>query len=126
MEEHQHHEQLVGGLHRQLKAVFDESAQGIYLYLDDNHKVCNKRFASLLGYDSPQDWAKVTTRFLEASVAEKSQETLVSAFQDAIERLVASANPIVWKKRNGGEVQSTVIIVPVIYEEHTMALHFVS
>ena len=125
MQEHQHHDQLVGGLSRQLKTVFEESEQGIYLYLDDNHKVCNKRFASLLGYDSPQEWAKVTESVLDTFVAEKSQETLASAFQNAMERAVASVNPIVWKKRNGGEVQTTVIVVPVIYEEHPMALHFV-
>lgn len=125
MDEHTHHDQLVGGLYRQLKAIFEESKQGVYLYLDDNHKVCNQRFASLLGYDSPQEWAKVTESVLDTFVAEKSQETLASAFQNAMERALASANTIVWKKRNAGEVQTTVIIVPVMYEEHQMALHFV-
>lgn len=126
MEQHQHHEALVGGLHRQLKAVFEESEQGVYLYLDDNHKVCNERFASLLGYDSPQEWAEVTASSPDTLVAGKSQDTLVTAFQDAMDRLVASANTIVWKKKNGGEVETTVILVPVMYEEHPIALHFVS
>jgi PAS domain-containing protein len=125
MEERQHHEGLVRGLERQLKAILEGSDQGIYLYLDDIHKVCNKRFASLLGYDSPKEWAKVTEP-LEVFVAEGSRETLISAYQTAMERMAASADTIVWKKRDGGEVRTTVILVPVSYEGHLMALHFVS
>ena len=50
MDEHQHHEQLVKGIAEQMKPVLEKSEQAIYLYLDDNHKVCNKKFADLLGY----------------------------------------------------------------------------
>jgi hypothetical protein len=33
-----------------MKQVLDKSGQAIYLYLDDSHKVCNKKFADMLGY----------------------------------------------------------------------------
>ena len=54
--EQKHHEELVNGVYSQLKQILDSSEQAIYLYLDDTHKVCNKKFATLLGYASPEDY----------------------------------------------------------------------
>jgi hypothetical protein len=45
--EQKHHEELVTGFYNQLKEIFDSSEQAIYLYLDDTHKVCNKKFAQM-------------------------------------------------------------------------------
>ena len=57
MDEQQHHEQLIAGITEQMKPVLKDSAQGIYIYLDDTHKVCNKQFADMFGYASPKAWA---------------------------------------------------------------------
>ena len=81
----QHHEELVNGFHNQLKQIFDSSEQAIYLYLDDNHKVCNKKYASLLGYSSAAEWAKIENP-LEANVDKASQQIVVSAYRDAMEK----------------------------------------
>jgi len=43
-----HHEEVVKGLYEQMKPVFDSSEQPIFLYLDDNHKACNRKFAKML------------------------------------------------------------------------------
>lgn len=43
------HKELVKGLSDQLKQVLERSEQAVYIYLDDTHKNCNKRFADLLG-----------------------------------------------------------------------------
>ena len=40
-----------------MKPVLEKSEQAIYLYLHDNHKVRNKKFADLIGYKSPKEWA---------------------------------------------------------------------
>ncbi len=69
----EHHEQVVKGLYDQMKPVFDSSEQPIFLYLDDNHKACNSKFAKMLGFKSPQEWAE-TPSVLGVSVAgEKSR-----------------------------------------------------
>ena len=47
-----HHEELVNGLYNQMKKILDSSEQPIFIYLDDNHKICNQRFAAFLGYKS--------------------------------------------------------------------------
>jgi len=120
------HEALVGGLYKQLKPVFENSEQAMYLYLDDVHKVCNKRFADLLGYDSPRAWAAVEEPFPMVFVASKSRRTLVSAYQDAIERFVGSAIDVTWQTKSGGAVETRVILVPVTYDGHVLALHYIS
>ena len=125
MDEHKH-EALVSGLYRQMKEVFEKSEQAMYLYLDDVHKVCNKRFADLLGYDSPKAWATADEPFPLVFVASKSRRTLVEAYQNAIERFVGSTIDVAWQTKSGQTVDSQVILVPVAYEGHVFALHFIS
>lgn len=122
----QHKMDLVDGLYQQFKPIFESSEQSMYLYLDDTHKVCNKKFASLLGYSSPQEWAKIDENFPVAFVESKSQPDLILAFQNAMQKKVGSANNIVWKTKTGEKVATSVILVPVSFDNHILALHFVS
>lgn len=126
MDEHQHHEELIEGVYKQLQPVLDSSDQSIYVYLDDKHKCCNKKFAALLGYSSPDEWAKVTEPFPNVFVDESSQEALVSTYQKAMERNVGSKIEITWKRHDGGKVKTSVILVPIAYDGHFFALHFIS
>ena len=125
MNDQKHHEELVEGFHNQLKEIFDFSKQGIYLYLDDNHKVCNKKFAEMQGFSSPEEWAKVENP-LEVGVDQLSQNTVASAYRDAVEKLVGSKIDVKLKKKTGSTFNASVIMVPVAYQGHMFALHFIS
>jgi hypothetical protein len=111
----EHHEEVVRGLSDQLKPVLDSSEQPIYIYLDDNHKACNNRFANLLGYESPMKWAEIPG-FLEVYVAEKSRDAAMKAYWNAMKRMVASLTQVTWMKKDGGMVDSTVILVPIFFQ----------
>lgn len=128
MDDHHNHAELLDGFLREQKDVFDSSTQGMYAFLDDVSRVCNEKFATLLGYESPEEWAKVDVKgsFPNVFVDEKSQETLVTAYQNAMEKMMGSTVKVTWKKKTGGTVDTTVILVPVVYEGHAIALHFVS
>lgn len=126
MEEHEHSKELIEGVSVQFREILENSEQGVYIYLDDTLKACNKKFSDLLGYDSPQDWASVETSFPEAFVAEDSRENLISAYQDAMEKMVASQADITWKKKDGEKVKTKVILVPIVFNNHLFALHFIS
>jgi len=39
--------ELIEGVRHQLKDILESSKQAIYVYLDDTHKLCNQRFATL-------------------------------------------------------------------------------
>jgi hypothetical protein len=108
-----------------LKQIFDESKQAIYLYLDDNHKVCNKSFASLLGYGSPDEWAKIENP-LEENVDKNSQDAVVSAYYDATDNMLASQIDVKLKTTSGDVFDAIVIVVPVVYQNHMFALYFIS
>lgn len=125
MDNHEHHENLVAGISKQFAQIINTSKQGVYIYLDDTHKVCNEKFAKLLGYDSPKEWAKLTASFPLTFVVESSQNTLVSAYKDAMEKCTGSINNISWKKKDGSTINTKVILVPVSFDNHLFALHFV-
>jgi hypothetical protein len=85
----EHHQELVKGLYEQMKPVLDGSEQPMFIYLDDNHKACNEKLASMLGYKSPGEWAE-KRGFLEIHVAEKSREILSTAYWNAMNKMSAS------------------------------------
>jgi len=121
-----HLKEIIQGIRDQLGAVFENSDQSVYIYLDDKHKVCNEKFASLLGYSSPAEWASVEKNFPDAFVSKESQKTLVSAYQNAMTNHVGYTNPVTWKTKSGSTIRTTTILVPIAYEGHDMALHFIA
>ncbi|MDO8649160.1 MAG: PAS domain-containing protein [Candidatus Peregrinibacteria bacterium] len=127
--EHTHgqtHHDLLGELALQLQPVLESSEQGIYLYFDDNHKLCNENFASLLGYGSAEEWAQMGGSFPALFVDASSQDTLIDAYQKAMQSMTASTISVRWQKKSGGTADTTVILVPISYEGHLFALHFIA
>lgn len=125
MNDHEHHDDLMRDVARELEEILEESEQGVYVYLDDVHKLCNARFATLLGYPSPEAWAAVHEPFPMVFVAPESRDRLISAYQDAMERLVGSSSRVTWRTQAGGTVDTDVILVPLSLGGHLAALHFV-
>jgi len=121
----EHHEKLVKGLFDQMKPILDKSEQPIFIYLDDNHKTCNNKFATMLGFKSPKEWAE-KQGFLEVYVTEKSREALSSAYWTAMEKKSASTIPMTWMKKDGTSMDSTMILVPMFFEGHMFSVHFVT
>jgi PAS domain S-box-containing protein len=111
---------------QQLRTLYEESGQAMYVYLDDHNKSCNKRFAQLLGYATPEAWAAVHTSFPTAFVAPASQELLVDTYQAAVNDGVASSVPITWKRKDGKTVETEVILVPIDVDGTRLALHFIT
>jgi len=125
MNESQHHMDLLQGISDQFQDILATSGQSIYIYLDDFHKVCNERFASLLGYASADDWSQAKGSFTQLFVDVGSQATLVDAYNCAMDRKVGSAFKIGWKNKTGGVIETSVILVPVSYDGHLFALHYI-
>ena len=121
----EHHEELVNGLYDQMKPILEGSDQPIFIYLDDNHKACNQKFASMLGFKSPKEWAE-KQGFLEVYVTEKSRETLSTAYWNAMQKMVASTIPMIWMKSDGASIESTMILVPMFFQGHMFSVHFVT
>lgn len=119
-----HHEELVKGLADQMAQILESSDQAMYIYLDDVHKMCNTKFAELLGYRSPKEWANIQGS-LEPFVEKDSHETIASAYWKAVEKFAASSVRVNWKKKQGGIIETNVILVPMAYSKHILAVHFI-
>jgi hypothetical protein len=121
----QHHEELIEGIAKQFKPILDESEQGIYIYLDDSHKVCNKKFADLLGYDSPKAWADAEAPL--ADVIEEDQQSVIDVYMKASEKMVAGTVDVRFKNVKTGKIVKTrMIIAPVVDAGHVFTAHFFS
>ncbi len=110
---------------RQLQGLLDTSGQAMYLFLDDANKSCNARFATLLGYATPQAWAAVSQPFTQAFVDGGSQHALVHAYQEAIQDGLGSTVSVTWKRKDGKTVATNVILVPIEVGGERLALHFI-
>ena len=118
-------QQLLTGLYNQMKKILDSTGQPIFIYLDDDQKVCNQRFADFLGYNSPQEWSK-NPGFLEVFVDdEASRNAFMTAYWSAINNMNASSVEITWRRKDNKKLKSTMIILPMIYEGHILSVHFI-
>lgn len=123
----EHHEELVSGISKQMKPILENSKQGVYIYLDDTHWICNKKFATLLGYKSPGDLLKAERKetFLDVLVDEKSQYAVSSTYHNSMQKLIGATGKVTWKKKSGSRIKTNVIMVPISYNGHVLSLHFV-
>lgn len=126
MDDHSHHDHLIQRISEEYREILDESAKGVFIYLDDNHKVVNKKFAKMLGYGSPAELEAITVDPVGKIVVKEDQDKLVDAFWKANDKFEGSHLDIIWKKKNGSRLKTNLIIVPISFMSHIFALHFVS
>jgi len=124
MAEH-HHEELIKEITKQFKPILEKSEQAIYIYLDDIHKVCNKKFAVLLGYKSPKEWADTEAPL--SDVVEEDQQSVINAYMNASEKMVASSIGVRLKNVKTGKIVKTqMMIAPIGNAGHIFTMHFFS
>ncbi|HSB89912.1 MAG TPA: hypothetical protein VLD63_07805 [Anaerolineales bacterium] len=122
------HERLLQEVQKELAQILEGSSQGIYVYLDDPHWICNQRMATLLGYASPAEVVALTaqTPLLDALVAPASHNTVVDAYMKTINDKLASVVRVTWKKKDGATFQSQTVFVPFSFKGTAMTLHFIA
>lgn len=117
------HEQVLSGLLEQFMPVFAHSPDGVYLYLDDNHKVCNKRLADMFGM-TIEEWRKVPN-FLDGLVAPRDRELVASNFRQHVTGL---SRPVTFRfhalRKNGDTFLAETEMIPVSWNGHPVAYHF--
>jgi hypothetical protein len=125
MAEQEHHAELINGISEQMTILLKESERAIYIYLDDSHKVCNKRFADLLGYKSPKVWADTGAPL--SDVVKDDQKKVIDSYMNASEKGIASSIDVKMKNVKTEEIlKINMIITPTIYQGHIFTVHFLS
>ena len=119
------HEVATKELAEHLRPLFDASPDGVYVWLDEEHWVCNQRFAELLGYDSP-DELNDTPNFLQRMVHEDDQQHFSWNYWNRVQAL---AFPTTFRfrgaRKDGSTFQAETDMIPFTFGGHTFAYHFV-
>lgn len=119
------HEEILSWVGKEFKDIFENSQQAIYVYICDAHRTCNKKFLSMLGYDSLEEWT--SKEEMLSDLVEEDQEKLVGAYRNAMENFVGSSQNLAWKNKKSGKlVKTNVILVPLMYSGESFALHFIT
>ncbi len=112
------------GLRDQFQQIMSESPQAIFVYLDDYHKVCNERFADMLGYRSPEEWAAMKTPVTDTTA--DTRDNMISSVMGALESKIASSVRVSWKRKTGEVINTICITVPGFVGGQPYAMHFFS
>ncbi len=119
------HAAIVEELAEQYRTVLDASPDGVYLWLDDEHKVCNARLAKMFGYAYAAEWA-ATSSFLETFVAPEDRDCYAWNYQN---RVLAPAFPVTFRfrgrRKDGSTFSAETDMIPVAWKGHPVAYHFV-
>jgi PAS domain S-box-containing protein len=108
----------------EFRAIMEQSPDGVYLWLDETHKVCNERLARLFGY-TVEEWC-ATAPFLDNFVAEADRDLYAWNYHH---RVAALAYPVTFRfqgrRKDGSVFAAETDMVPVSWQGHAVAYHFV-
>ena len=119
-----HHEHLIKEVEDLFKPLLSKSPQAIYIYLDDQHKICNNKFADMLGYESIKEW--VDYEFPVEDLDQKDQEKGIKAYMNASRKLQAGSLDGTWVTKKGKKIKTNVILAPFTYKNEVFVLHFIT
>jgi PAS domain S-box-containing protein len=118
------HNGVLQALTDEFRPVLEASLDGVYLWIDDQHKVCNPRLAAMFGY-TVAEWA-AQTNFLDSFVDEPDQEAYGWNYQH---RVAALAYPVTFRfrarRKDGTTFAAETDMIPVTFHQHAVAYHFV-
>jgi PAS domain S-box-containing protein len=119
------HDVATKELAEHLHPLFEVSPDGIYVWLDEEHWICSRRFAELFGYGSPEE-LNDTPRLLQRIVHQDDQQLFSWSYWNRVQSL---AFPTTLRfrgvRKDGSVIQAETDMIPLTYGGHTFAYHFV-
>jgi PAS domain S-box-containing protein len=117
-------EGIIRELTEQFRPVFEQSPDGVYLWLDEAHKVCNERLANLFGL-TVEEWRKAEP-FLENFVAEEDRAIYSWNYHNRVAALAFPATFRFRARRSDGTIfAAETDMIPISYKGYAVAYHFV-
>ena len=118
------HERFLREMLEQFSPVFEKRPDGIYLYLDDRHKICNERLAKMFGM-TVNEWSAIPD-FLAGFVIEKDREMVARNYQQHVSALT---RPVTFRfgarHKDGSTFTAETEMIPISRRGHPVAYHFV-
>ena len=118
------HEQILREMEEQFGPLFESSPVGVYLYVNDAHKICNERMAQMHGMTA-EEWRNTPT-FLNDFIAEEDRETYAKNYQHHVAGL---KHPVTFRfrglRKDGSTFAAETDMIPLSWHGHAVAYHFV-
>ena len=122
---HADHATIIDELRDQFAPVLDSSPDGVYLWLDETHKTCNDRLASMFGYDDAAEWC-AQAPFLESFIAPEDRATYGRNYQRVVGGI---ERPVTFRfqalRKDGSTFAAETDMIPIAHDGHVVAYHFV-
>jgi len=120
----QEHEEIARELAAQFRLLFESSPFGVYLYVDDKHKICNERMARMHGM-TVEEWQGTPT-FLNDFIAEEDREMYAENYRHHVAGL---KHPVTFRfhglRKDGSTFAAETDMIPLCWNGHSVAYHFV-
>lgn len=121
--EHEH-VKILKEIAEQFQPLFQKSPDGIYIYIDEVHKICSERFAKMFGL-TVAEW-EAMEGFVNKHIAEADQALVVSSYQEHIhQRLTPIRFSVKALRKDGSSFKAEVDMSPFPWRGEMLALHFV-
>ncbi|HWO94683.1 MAG TPA: PAS domain-containing protein [Dehalococcoidia bacterium] len=118
------HVDLIAEMTQQFRPLLDSSPDGVYLWVDEETKVCNENLARMFGY-TIDEW-RGTQPFLDNFVAPDDRELYSWNYHRCVAQL---AFPVTFRfrgqRKDGSTFAAETDMIPISWGGHPVAYHFV-
>ena len=121
--EHEH-VKILKEISEQFQPLFQKSPDGIYIYIDEVHKICSERFAKMFGL-TVAEW-EAMEGFVNKHAAPEDQALVIDSYQEHIHQTLTPARfRIKALRKDGSSFKAEVDMIPFPWHGEMLALHFV-
>jgi PAS domain S-box-containing protein len=118
------HAQALREMAEQFGPLFEHSLVGVYLYVDDHHKICNEKMARMHGM-TVEEWQNTPT-FLNDFIVAEDRQMYASNYR---EHVAALKHPVTFRfrglRKDGSTFAAETDMIPLCWNGHPVAYHFV-
>jgi PAS domain S-box-containing protein len=118
------HEQALREMAEQFGPLFERSPVGVYLYVDDHHKICNEKMARIHGM-TVEEWQNTPT-FLNDFIVPEDRQIYAGNYR---EHVAALKHPVTFRfhglRKDGSTFAAETDMIPLCWNGHPVAYHFV-
>lgn len=108
----EHHQYVVEMMADFYRPLLETSSDGIMVFLDDEHKICNQNLADMFGY-GVDEWMEATP-FIETFIAPESRAQVATTYRHVRERGVSARFEATCTRLDDSTFRAEMAIVPII------------
>ena len=120
--EHEH-VKILKEISEQFQLLFQKSPDGIYIYIDEVHKICNERLARMFGL-SVSEW-EAMEGFVNKHVAYEDQELYINSYHEHVHQKLT---PVTFRfkglRKDGSTFRGETDLIPFPWRGEMLALQF--